>query len=139
MKKTLSLVLLSLLFSKVGYAEVDYGEYSEEYFQCIKENQQMGQYDMCYQEEYYRLKKQLDEIKIKLQQVPAFGMYNQGENSLIKNAEYMEKYGDLVCEYMQLASEKNDSLIACKLEQLNFLYVDLYKLYEAALNQNKMK
>ena len=116
-------------------AEVNYREYSEEYNNCMKAASQSGNYETCYQNEYYNLKRQVKEIKQKIALVKDFSEYNASEKSILTNVENMENYMELYCEYMQYASDREQSIFECRMNQLNFMYVDLYKLYEAAISK----
>ena len=121
--------------SQSASAEVDYRVYSEEYDNCIKTASQSGNYETCYQNEYYNLKRQIQDIKQKLLQVSIFKEYNLSDKSIITNVQNMENYTELYCEYMQYASARQQSMFECRMKQLNFMYVDLYKLYEAAMSK----
>ena len=130
------MILFNSLLASTSKAEVDYREYSEDYNYCLREEESTKQRDKCAQEEYYRIRKSLVEIQNKLLQVPEFQVYNRGNNSLLKKVNNMEQYGFLYCEYMQAASEQQTSLPECLLQQIDFLYVDLYKLYQE-VSKNK--
>lgn len=131
MKTLLYTVILSnFLWLSTGKAEVNYRVYSDDYTNCLKENSYPQQSDKCAKEEYFRIRENLIQIQKDLYQVPQFQSYNNGQDSLLKNIKNMEQYGMIYCEYMQAASEKQSSLPECMMQQINFLYVDLYKLYQ---------
>lgn len=138
-KKILYSLCALLSMMQFASAEVNYHVYSEEYSNCMKNASQSGNYETCYQNEYYDLKRQLKEIKQKIAQVSDFKEYNLSDKSILTNVEDMEKYMELYCEYMQYASNRQQSMFECRMKQLNFIYVDLYKLYEAAISKNKPK
>ena len=118
-----------LLSTKVGYAEVDYRVYSKEYNECMAQNERTGNYEQCYHREYIATKKEVVSLLKKIQLEPEFQNINRSGAALIKTASIMNKYNELFCEYILSASKKERSLKECQLEQMNFLYVDLYKLY----------
>ena len=140
MKKYMMYTLPLWLAGNVWAAEpaVDYGVYSEEYNQCRAEEEDGSGFERCATDEYYRLQRQIEKVKIDIKASPAFASYNNTELSLVKNAENMQKYNDLYCKYMQTAADGETSLIRCKLDMANMLYVDLYKIYEA-INRKQSK
>lgn len=122
-----------VLFSGFVKAEtIDYGVYSDEYNNCLSSNFSEGMdTKSCDIEEYYRIKQALLDIQNKLKAMPVFAEYNHvKELSLFENIPAMEKYNELFCKINASIINDENSISQCQLQQINYLYVDLYKLYE---------
>jgi len=124
--------ILAILVAGTAQAEgINYGTYSEEYYDCLRNSTDGETNKNCYTEEYYRIRRQIDDLKQKIKATPEFAEYNNTELSLPENIDNMQKYNDLHCKYMNAASENHMFIDECKMNMANFLHVDLHKIYEA--------
>lgn len=118
-------------FGSVKTPEIDYGEYSDNYMKCI---QNMAS-SHCNVEEYYHLKKSVDELLDKLTSLPNISQYNNTEFSLRQNVAKRRQYSESLCQMKANLLESAEAADQCRMDSENTLFVDLYKLYEASPNK----
>ena len=136
MKKYFLYIAPFLFIASVNAADIRYGEYSEEYNECLSKCVDDNMVANCMTEEYFRIKKGLEDIKNQIQKTPEFTTQNNTELSLLKASDAMEKYNELYCAYMKKASEGVVDK-ECQLIMMNSLYVDLYKINDAMRNKKQ--
>ena len=141
MKKTLFVALMLSMTSLAHAKEVDYGSYSDEYDKCIEKisfnNPDFqivaAQVRKCKKDEYNAIISEIEKYKQAITHVASFSEYNNNKELSLSNNidgynEYIEKY----CNIIASLQKERDSFEECQFEEIQNLYVDLYKLQKSA-------